>query len=90
MTGWSRHFEALCGRIRWLLVRRSIEAPTQRAYYLCLAPPESTGADLAVAAGKRWSIDSCFETATQDMGLDEYEVRPWHGWHRHVMLSMLA
>ena len=78
------------GLVHWLLVRRSIEDPTQRAYYLCLSRPESTGQDLAVAAGQRWSIESCFEAAKQETGLDEYEVRSWQGWHRHITLSMLA
>jgi hypothetical protein len=25
-----------------------------------------------------------------EVGLDEYEVRSWQGWYRHVTLSMLA
>ena len=32
----------------------------------------------------------CFQTAKQEAGLDEYEVRSWTGWHRHATLSMLA
>ena len=24
------------------------------------------------------------------MGLDQYEVRRWEGWYRHITLSMLA
>ena len=78
------------GLVRWLLVRRSVDDPNERAYYLCLAPPQATARDLAVAAGKRWSIECCFEAAKQETGLDEYEVRSWTGWHRHVTLSMLA
>jgi SRSO17 transposase len=78
------------GLVRWVLVRRSVPDPADRAYYLCLAPPEATGADLAVAAGGRWSIETCFEAAKREAGLDEYEVRTWDGWHRHVTLSMLA
>jgi SRSO17 transposase len=78
------------GLVRWLLIRRSVEDPTELAYYLCLAPPQATARDLAIAAGKRWSIESCFESAKQETGLDEYEVRSWDGWHRHVALSMLA
>ena len=45
---------------------------------------------LAIAAGQRWSIECCFESAKQETGLDDYEVRSWHGWCRHVTLSMLA
>ena len=78
------------GLVRWLLVRRQIESPAERGYYLCLAPPEATAQDLAVAAGQRWSIECCFESAKQETGLDDYEVRSWHGWYRHVTLSMLA
>lgn len=78
------------GLVRWLLIRRSIEKPTERAYYLCTAQPEATAQDLAVAAGQRWSIECCFESAKQETGLDDYEVRSWHGWYRHVTLSMAA
>ena len=78
------------GLARWVLVRRSVEDPAERAYYLCTALPESTIQDLAVTAGQRWSIECCFEAAKQETGLDNYEVRSWHGWYRHVTLSMTA
>jgi SRSO17 transposase len=78
------------GMIRWLLVRRQIAEPHERAFYLCCAPPDAGAAELAAAAGKRWAIESCFEAAKQETGLDEYEVRGWEGWHRHATLSMLA
>ena len=77
------------GLIRWLLIRRNIETGEQ-AYYLCAAPKRTTAKDLAIAAGRRWAIEVCFETAKQETGLDEYEVRSWDGWHRHMTLSMLA
>lgn len=75
---------------RWLLVRRSVTDPDDRAYYLCAAPPDATACDLAIAAGQRWAIETCFQTAKQETGLDEYEVRSWTGWYRHITLSMLA
>lgn len=78
------------GLRRWLLIRRSVEKPGELAYYLCLAPEAATVRDLAVAAGRRWGIECCFEAAKQETGLDEYEVRSWPGWHRHITLSMLA
>jgi len=71
-------------------VRRNVAESTDRAYYLCLAPPAADGPALATAAGTRGSIESCFEAAKQETGLDEYEVRSWAGWYRHVTLSMLA
>ncbi len=78
------------GLMHWLLVRRQIDDPHRRAYYLCAAPPEATAQDLAIAAGQRWSIECCFESAKQETGLDDYEVRSWQGWYRHVTLSMAA
>jgi hypothetical protein len=36
------------GLVKWVLVRRSIGKPTERAYYLCLAPPAADGRNLAV------------------------------------------
>jgi hypothetical protein len=39
---------------------------------------------------RRWPVEECFEAAKQEVGLDGYEVRSWHGWYRHVTLSMLA
>lgn len=75
---------------RWVLFRRSLEKTDELAYYLCLAPADATLADLAKAAGQRWNIECCFEAAKQETGLDEYEVRSWHGWYRHITLSMLA
>jgi SRSO17 transposase len=41
-------------------------------------------------AGCRWAIESAFEQAKQEVGLDDYEVRSWDGWHRHVTLPLLA
>jgi SRSO17 transposase len=77
------------GLVRWLLIRRNIETGEQ-AYYLCAAPKRTTAQDLVIAAGRRWAIEVCFEAAKQETGLDEYEVRSWDGWHRHITLSMFA
>jgi len=77
------------GLIRWLLIRRNIETG-ELAYYLCAARRRTTARDLAIAAGRRWAIEVGFETAKQETGLDEYEVRSWDGWHRHITLSMFA
>lgn len=43
-----------------------------------------------VGESARWTVEQCFEEGKGEVGLDEYEVRSWHGWYRHVTLSMLA
>jgi SRSO17 transposase len=78
---------------RWLLARRSLtdpDDPRSIAYFLAFAPAETTLEDLVRVAGVRWSIETCFETAKGEVGLDQYEVRSWHGWYRHITLALLA
>ena len=73
-----------------LLVRRSMKDKTDLAYYFTLAPPRTRLQQLVRIAGCRWAIEECFEQAKQETGLDEYEVRSWHAWYRHITLSMFA
>jgi SRSO17 transposase len=79
-----------------LLIRRKIKKPEEFTFYLTLAPTATTLAELVRVAGTRWvpgldpGIESCFEAAKGEVGLDQYEVRSWTGWHRHITLAMLA
>jgi SRSO17 transposase len=75
---------------RWVLIRRSVSDPSEVAYFACGGPPGTTLDELVRVAGARWAIEDLFELAKGDCGLDEYEVRNWTGWHRHVTLSLLA
>jgi SRSO17 transposase len=77
-------------RERWLLARRSIADPADLAYFVVFGPAGLRLVDLARVAGRRWLVEECFEAAKQEVGLADYEVRSWHGWHRHVTLAMLA
>ena len=45
---------------------------------------------MALAAGARWAIERCFQETKSQLGLDQYEVRTWHGWYRHITLVMAA
>jgi SRSO17 transposase len=74
----------------WLLVRRNRKNPEDLAFYVVFGPARTSLATLARVAGRRWTIEECFEAAKQETGLDEYEIRSWHGWYRHITLSMLA
>jgi SRSO17 transposase len=75
---------------RGLLVRRSIAEPDKLTYYLTFAPDGTPLSTLVRVAGTRWTIESCFEAAKGEVGLDHYEVRTWTAWHRHITLAMLA
>jgi len=75
---------------RWLLFRRNRRDPKDFAYYLVFAREGTSLADLAGAAGLRWTIEECFQRAKEELGLDHCEARSWHGWHRHMTLCMAA
>ena len=78
------------GQGYWLLVRRSIAKPGELAYYVCFGPESTTLEELVRVAGTRWTTLECFEEAQGEVGLDQYEVRKWDGWYRHLTLAMLA
>lgn len=75
---------------RQLLIRRGISDPSEVAYFACGGPPGTALEALVRVAGARWAVEDLFELAKGDCGLDEYEVRSWVGWHRHVTLSLFA
>lgn len=78
------------GWCRWLLIRRSASEPTDLAAYVVFAPEDTPLEEVVRVAGRRWTIESCFDAAKSEVGLDHYEVRSWTGWHRHITLAMWA
>jgi SRSO17 transposase len=74
----------------WILIRRSLSQPNKRAYYRAWGPPEIQLSELVRVAGRRWTIEEGIEEAKGEVGLDQYEVRTWTGWYRHVTLALLA
>ena len=80
----------LPGPDAWLVARRSLSDPTDIAYYLSNAPVDTPLLKLAQVASTRYTVEQCIEEAKGETGLDEYEVRYWHSWHRHITLSMMA
>ena len=79
-AGWSR----------WLLNRRSLADPAELAFYRCYGPAGTPLPELVRAAGSRWAIESCFEEAKGEVGLDQYAARKWTSWYRHITLALLA
>jgi SRSO17 transposase len=75
---------------RWLLVRRSLGDPSELTAYVVFAPQDTPLEEVVRVAGTRWTIESCFEAAKSEVGLDHYEVRSWTGWYRHMTLAMWA
>ncbi len=83
-------FDSPPGWMQGVLARRSLDVPDEIAYYRVFAPEGTTVAELARVAGTRWTIEIGFERAKGEVGLDEYEVRRWEAWYRHITFSLLA
>ena len=65
----------------------AVAKPGELAFYVCFGPADTTLEELVRVAGTRWAIEECFKG---EVGLDQYEVRRWDGWYRHITLAMLA
>jgi SRSO17 transposase len=77
-------------RAAWVLVRRSLSDPTERAYYRAFGPVATPLTALVRVAGTRWVIEECIERANGEVGLDQYAVRRWDAWYRYITLALLA
>src|SRR5664280_2686535 len=71
------------------MIRRSID-DGELAFYHCYNPGHAGFGELVNVAGARWPIEECFGAAKNEVGLDEYQVRKYDAWHRHMTLAMLA
>ena len=79
----------------WVLIRRKVpgvgaEEMPKYKYYLSNAPETTPLAELVRVCGMRWPIESAFEESKTELGLDEYELRFYRGWHHHMTLVILA
>ena len=76
------------GKDIWLYMRRLEDGSLK--YALCNESMEAAIADIRKPALMRWSIEQCFNECKQHLGMDHYEVRTWHGWRRHILLTFIA
>jgi SRSO17 transposase len=74
----------------WVLARRSISDPGDIAYYVCFGPRGTRLRELVRIAGSRWSVEESFQTAKNEVGLDQYQVRRYDAWYGHITLAMAA
>jgi SRSO17 transposase len=75
-----------------VLIRRSLSDPSDLAFFYCHAPagrPVSLPVLVSVA-GKRWPVEECHQQGKGQAGLDQHQVRTWHSFCRHTVLSMCA
>ena len=81
--------DALPGPEVWLVLRRHMETGELKTY-LCHAPRDTALETQVRMSGMRWPIETCFEDSKPLLGMGDYEVRSWPGWHHHMTLVLLA
>jgi SRSO17 transposase len=77
------------GRRGWVLARRNITTG-ELAYYVCFGPRGTRLRTLVRTAGARWAVEESFQTAKNEVGLDQYQVRRYDAWYAHITLAMAA
>ncbi len=81
--------DGLPGPAVWLVVRRNVDSGELK-YYFSNAAPDTPLATFVWLSGMRWPVERCFEDGKQEVGLGDYQVRSWTGWHHHMTLCILA
>jgi SRSO17 transposase len=81
--------DSLPGPTVWLVLRRNLLTGKLKTS-LCNAPADTPLTTLVRLSGMRWPIETCFEDGKQYLGMGDYEVRSWRGWHHHMTLCILA
>ena len=89
---WRKEGHGLPGRRHCLIVARNV-LTKELKFFLANRVPGNGGVALRwllrVAFG-RWSVESCFRQAKEELGMDHYEVRGWRCIHRHFYVTQLS
>jgi SRSO17 transposase len=74
----------------WAVLRRSLSTPVELKVHVSNAPLDCERRDLAQMSGWRWPVETTFEEAKGEVGMDQYETRSWLGWHHQMVQSFMA
>jgi SRSO17 transposase len=79
------------GQQGWIIFERPVPGSTgELKYYFSNLPIETPDIKLVEYIHRRHAIERFYQDAKDELGLDQYEGRRWHGFHRHVAMVMLA
>ena len=78
----------LPGDEAWLIGEH--RASGEKKYYLANLPAETNLRALAAIIKARWICEQAHQQMKEELGLDHFEGRSWHGLHRHALMTMIA
>lgn len=82
--------DGLPDRTVWLVIKRTLGAEPSYFYYMSNAPASTPLGLFVWLSGVRWAVEQCFEEGKTELGMAQYEVRQYPGWHHHMLTTMLA
>lgn len=85
---WTCDRERRKCRSRRLVVRRECDGSYK--YSITNADPKTSPERLAYMQAQRFWIERAFQDAKSELGMADYEVRGWRGWHHHMTLVCMA
>ena len=62
----------------------------ERKYYLTNHPADAPATHVVRAIKARWACEQGHQQMKEELGLDHFEGRSWHGLHHHALLTMIA
>lgn len=74
----------------WLLCERDLGATPRTKHYFVALPPTASLKAVVQLTHQRWAIEQQYQELKDELGLDHFEGRSFHGWQRHVVLTALA
>lgn len=76
------------GEELWLVCEKRTK--TDLRYYFANCPADTSLEKLASIIKARWSCEQGHQQMKEELGLDHFEGRSWHGLHHHGFMTMLA
>jgi SRSO17 transposase len=74
----------------WVLFRRTLDNAAETNYYVSNAEEDTPWQTMALVSSTRWYVEEYFEDGKMHLGMADYELRSWPGWHHHMSLIALA
>lgn len=74
----------------WLIIKRTVGKKPEYSYYISNAPVSTRLNFFVWLSGIRWSVEQCFRECKSGLGMGDYQVRKYTGWHRHMLTCIIA
>ena len=80
----------LPGKEEWLILRRSISDKTDIKYGFSNAEKSTPQKTHAHRMARRYWVERAIQIGKGGVGMDEYAVRSYQGWHHHMTMTLLS